>query len=232
LLMQVIVLSAGRSGTNLILECLTGHSYFTPTEQPEDRYLFIRNLVYPDSYLTKSDTVYIPTCAYFHNFMTMNKYAHIIWTLRHPYDWCLSKLYRGRSIDGSGVSDDATLDGCKIDMKCMYEYLRTAELHYPFRVLRVKMEDVILNIEAECKRMCKWLCIPYQKEMTRPWERMRHPRKRERYGDKLDTSQIDIYKQLPDLLYGGYFKDKMDIVNELFNWLDEQNIIEDLGYKR
>lgn len=227
--MQVIILSAGRSGTNLVLECMSGHSLLTPTLYSEDKHLFLRGIIYPNNFLTKCDIVYIPSCEYFHNFMQKNKNAHILWTIRHPYDWVLSKLYRGRVGNNGRIkpSDDATVEGCKLDMFCMYEYLKAAELNYPFRILRVKMEDIILDVEKECKRICKFLCTLYEEEMTRPWERMRHPGKRERYGQKLDTSQINIYKQLPEL-YDGYFKDKMKDVEELFEYV--KPLVTKFGY--
>ena len=227
--LQIIILSAGRSGTNLVLECVSGHSLLTPTEFPEDKHLFLRNIKYPNYYLTKCDTVYIPSCEYFHNFMQKNKYANILWTLRHPYDWCLSKLYRGRVGNNGRVkpADDAHYDGLMLDMKCMYEYLKTAELNYPFRILRVKMEDIILDIEKECKRICKFLCIPYQEEMSRPWERMRHIGKRERYGNKLDTSQIALYKNI-ETIYDGYFSNKLDLVEKVFEQMNP--LVKELGY--
>lgn len=231
-MMQTIVLSAGRSGTNLVLECLSGHSFMIPLQLPEDKQLFLRNIEYPDRYLCKSDIVYIPSCIYFHNFMQKNKSARIIWTIRHPYDWALSKLYRGRPMAKRnwGYADDATLEGLKLDLSIMMEYLRTAEYNYTTRILRVKMENVILDIENECRRMCNFLNIPFRESMTRPWERMRHPGKKDRYGDKLDKSQIDIYKQLPEL-YNGYFKDKSDMLDKVFKWIDKQDMIKELGYK-
>lgn len=212
--MQTIVLSAGRSGTNLILECMTGHSYFISTERVEDQDLFSRDTIYPDRYLTKCDVIYIPSRADFHKFMDKNKSAYILWALRHPYDWVLSKLYRGRV----GPADDATINGCKLNMYVMYEVLKAAELHYPSRILRVRMEDIILNIEEECKRICKFLNVPYEEEMCTPHLRMRHKGKKERYGNKLDTSQVNLYKNI-DTVYNGYFIDKKKKIDELFKYI-------------
>lgn len=227
--MQVIIFSAGRSGTNLLLECLTGHSYFSPTEYPEDKLLFVRNMEYPNCYLCKSDTVYLPSYKQFSNFMQQNKSAHILWSIRHPYDWCLSKLYRGRPTEDNNwkYSDDATIDGCKADIQYMWDILRQAELDFSLRILRVKMEDIILNIEEECKRICKWLCILYQEEMTKPYLRIRNEDKRKRYGDKLDTSQINIYKKLPNV-YDNYFADKISEIEGLFNWI--KPLVKEFGY--
>lgn len=228
--MQVIVFSAGRSGTNLLLECLSGHSFFSPTDYPEDKLVFMRNIEYPDRYLCKSDTVYLLSYKYFFNFMNKNKNAHILWSIRHPYDWCLSKLYRGRAKEENNwiCSEDATIEGCKNDLQYMWAIFEGAEQDFPLRILRVKMEDIILDIKKECKRICKWLCIPYQEEMETPYLRLRNTGKKERYGDKLDTSQINIYKRLPNV-YDNYFADKMSDIEELFAWV--KPLVKEFGYE-
>lgn len=227
--MQVVVLSAGRSGTNLVLECMTGHSYFIPTEYPEDKLLFKRDIQYPNRYLCKCDTVYIPSYKHLYSFMKNNRSACILWSFRNPRNWVLSKLYRGR-IGNSGrvkPADDATIDGCKQDMQWMFQLLQSVERDFPLRIIRVKMEDIILDIEKECKRICKFLCIPYQEEMTRPWERMRHKGKKERYGNKLDTSQINLYENI-DTIYNGYFLNKKKEVEELFKYIHP--LLKEFGY--
>jgi hypothetical protein len=54
---MVIVFSAGRSGTNLVLEILTGSRFLMPTPYPEDKQLFNRKCTYPYNFLTKSDSI-------------------------------------------------------------------------------------------------------------------------------------------------------------------------------
>jgi hypothetical protein len=235
--MQVIVLSAGKSGTNLLLECMTGHDYFISTSPLEDKWLFWRDdkelmgkggLQYPNRFLTKSDITYILAEEYFHNFMDNNKHATILWSVRHPYDWVLSKMYGGRIREGKKTpAFDATVDGCKHDMFSMYKWLSLAEKHYSLRVLRVRMEDIILNIELECKRICKFLCIRYQKEMSTPWVRMRAEGYKKLYGNKLDASRVNVYKDL-DTAYGGYFADKIEMVEDLFEYVTP--LVEEFSY--
>jgi len=213
-----IVFSAGRSGTNLLLESMRGNPYFVASDPPEDKLLFIRDIRYPDRYLTKSDSVYCPSYQHFYNLMIKNPSVNILWCTRHPYDWCLSKLYRGRALPkrGNKPSDDGTPEGCIQDMMWMYSLYKRAKKDFSMRILEVKMEDIILNIEAETKRICKNLCILWDKEMMYPHKRMRHLGKKKRYGDKLDKSQISLYKNL-DTIYNGYFLDKKEDVQKVFD---------------
>lgn len=228
-----IVLSTGRSGTNLVLESLVGNPYFTPTEYPEDKILFQTGFKLPDRYLTKSDTVYIPTYNYLKSFMQNNVNANIIWVLRHPYDHCLSKLYHGRPPQGWDpkkiyrYTDDCFPEGCISNIKWMYSLLKQAEHDYPLRILRVKMEDILLNIEAETKRMCQWLCILWDEDMMNAPKRSRHEGNKKEYGDKIDKSRIDLYKDL-DTAYGGYFSDKKSEVQKVFDAVEY--MIGEFGY--
>ena len=205
---MVIIYSSGRSGTNLSLEILTGHSYFEPSKQPEDKLLFKRDIVYPEKYLCKSDTVYCKSFTEFYSFMVKNRDAKIIWTIRQPYDWCLSKLYRGRPLEKRGwkPADDGTIEGCLEDIEHMSDILFNGLYHFKDRILIVKMEDVLRDITKATERMCKFIGIELEDSMLRPWERMRHQGKKERYGNKIHTSQIDLYKDI-DKIYGGYFKE-------------------------
>ena len=152
-----IIFSAGRSGTNLLLESMRGNSYFIASEYPEDKLLFVRNIRYPDKYLTKSDSVYCPSYQHFYDFMKKNPNANILWCIRHPYDWCLSKLFRGRALPrrDNNPADDGTPSGCIHDMNWMYSLLKQAEKDFELRILKIKMEDIILDIESETKKICK-----------------------------------------------------------------------------
>jgi len=212
-----VIFSCGRTGTNLVLECLTGNPYFTPSNPVEDKLLFVRDEELPDRYLTKCDTVYCPSYQHFKSFMEKNINTNVIWTLRHPYDMCLSKMYRGKPAEKRDwrYSADATPEGCIKNMTQMYELLKQAEQDFPLRILRVKMEDILTDIGAETKRICKHFCILWDKDMMTPHLRMRHKGKHERYPT-LDTSQIDLYKNI-GTLYGGYFKDRMEDVQKVFD---------------
>jgi len=219
---MVVVFSCGRTGTNLVLEILSGSDILIPTLTPEDRYLFIREnnkFIYPEDYLTKSDSIYCTSYGHFGNFMTNNPTAKIIWTIRHPFDTAMSKVRRGFP-----DAADASLKGCVKDM-CWMEYLyNEANCEFPDRVLTIKMEDVLLNIEKETQKMCNFLNIPFEDEMVRPWERMRHPGKRERYPGKLYTDQIDMYLNWRTV-YDGFLVNNID-----FNMLELFKKIESLVY--
>ena len=99
---MVLVFSCGRTGTNLVLEILTGSSVLSPSPYPEDKQVFKRDIVYPYNYLTKSDSIYCSDFGELSNFMKKNFHCKILWTVRHPYDVAMSKIYRGW-----GHADDA-----------------------------------------------------------------------------------------------------------------------------
>jgi len=227
--MIVIVFSNGRSGTNLILESLRGNSYLKATEFEEDKLLFKRRTKYPDRYLTKCDSVYVPDYKYIKAFMLLNPEAHIIFTIRHPYDWMLSKLYHGR-IGAKGrtkPADDATIEGCKADMLWGYTLLLNIEKDFFNRINRIKMESFLRDPEYVSSLMCKYIGLPYEEAMCTPHLRMRHKGKVEKYGRKLDTSRIDVYKRI-DTEFEGFFDDKKEDVNELFKWAEF--LLKEYGY--
>jgi hypothetical protein len=228
---MLVILSSGRSGTNLILEMFTECNNYTPTQYPEDKEVFKRDIQYPERYLCKSDTHYIDDYKELKNFMLKNKHAQILFTVRHPYDWVLSKLYRGRPLKRRGwrPADDATTDGCIADMTKMFDIYKQVTRDFPLKILVVKMEDVLSDIEKEAKRICKFLCIVYNKSMTTPHLRMRHEGKRRRYPT-LDKSQIGLYKKF-DIIYDGYFKDKKKAgIRKIFKSVEP--IIEEFGYDK
>lgn len=186
---MVVVFSAGRSGTNLVLEILTGSSKLLATPYPEDKLLFKRKCVYPYNFLTKSDSIYCDCYGSLADLMVKNFHCKIIYTVRHPYDWVMSKIKRGY-----GHADDATLKGAVNDMYWNAYLYCEVKHEFPNRILTVKMEDVINNIEKETCRMCQFLNIPFEEAMLHPMDRMRHEGKRQRYGNNIDKSQIGLYK--------------------------------------
>lgn len=187
--MSVLVLSAGRSGTNIALEILANHSYFIPTEPPEDKWIFDRwNCVYPDTYLSKSDTCYCRSCILLRNILVYNPSMKIVWTIRHPYDMVLSKINRGCK----SKSDDATFEGCIADMYKMFDLYKRVTAEFPDRVYTIRMEDVLLDTVDQIKKLCEWLEIGYEDNMQYFYKNMRHAEKRERYTS-IDLSQINMW---------------------------------------
>jgi len=228
---MLIVLSSGRSGTNLLLECLTISDSYKATEYPEDKLLVKRGIEYPKKYLCKADTHYISNYQEFYNFMDINKHCQILWSVRHPYSWATSKLYRGRPTKSRGwiPAGDATVDGCTADFQHMYNIYKQAVRDFPSRILTVKMEDLLIDIEKEVRKICVWLDIPFVESMLTPHLRMRHVGKRNRYKT-LDKSQIDIHERI-DEIYDGYFKKKKKIINKIFRSDIIQTLIKEFCYE-
>jgi len=228
---MLVIFSSGRSGTNLVLEVFSSHPNYKATEYPEDKALFKRDIEYPRKYLTKCDIVYLDEYEQFKNFMIKNKHCEILWTVRHPYDWCLSKLYRGRPTKSRGwkPADDATVSGCITDLTKMYDIYKQAIIDFTYRIHIVKMEDLLSDIEIEVKRICSLLHILYYPEMTTPHLRMRHPGKKERYKT-IDKSQIDLYKDI-DVIYDGYFSKRKKTVDKIFNSEIIQKLLKEFNYE-
>ena len=85
------------------------------------------------------------------------------------------------AVDAVENAADATVEGCKYDLGWGWNILFYLESTYPERVMRVRMEDVILDIKKECKMMCNFLNIPFEEDMCFPHLRMRAKEKRNRY---------------------------------------------------
>uniref|UniRef100_A0A6M3JYC5 Putative sulfotransferase domain contining protein n=1 Tax=viral metagenome TaxID=1070528 RepID=A0A6M3JYC5_9ZZZZ len=194
---MVVISGVGRSGSNLILEVLTGSKFLIPSDPPEDKMVFSRRSMYRNNYLTKCDLVYT-SWSDFSFTMNINPHCKIIYPIRDPRDMAISKIYRGWK-----KADDATSGGCIGDLFNMYGFYRLAISHFGDRLLLVKMENVILDIENEAKRMCRFLEIEYEENMKYPHTRMRHEGKKNRYKS-LDRNQISMYKKV-DTVYDGFF---------------------------
>jgi hypothetical protein len=130
--MSLCVSSCGRSGTNLVLEILSGNKKLQVSEEVEDKDFFKRHTSYSQIFwpflwhnsfrkyfLTKCDTVYYDVDDVDKAF-AINKHLKVIWTIRDPRDMILSKLQRGQIIDRGGecneISDDGTPQGCISDL--------------------------------------------------------------------------------------------------------------------
>uniref|UniRef100_A0A6H1ZLI8 Putative sulfotransferase domain contining protein n=1 Tax=viral metagenome TaxID=1070528 RepID=A0A6H1ZLI8_9ZZZZ len=187
--MKVVVFSAGRSGTNIALEVLRGNPYFLASDPPEDKAVFLRDMAYPDRYLTKSDATYCRSYSFLKNVMEQNRDMFIVWTVRDPRDMCLSKIRRGFKRG----SDDATFDGCIADLFHMVDLHKRAMNDFKDRIYTIKMENILLDTEPEIKNLCRWLNIEYLEEMKFFYKRMRNKNKKKRYSD-IDLSQIKMYR--------------------------------------
>lgn len=223
---MILVFSSGRTGTNLVLETLAGNFKLQASNPPEDKQVFKRNVVYSDYYLTKCSVTYCKNYNEFYNFLSNNPNTKIIWTIRHPYDVCLSKLYRGRPMPKRGKisASDATVEGCVRDLYKMFDLYKRSINDFSNNILLVRMEDVIIDIEKESKNMCKFIDIPYQENMKYPYKRMRHKGKKERYNtlDKKELNKFPEWKTLYDGFYNNFDVDLLfnlvTPIKEYFNY--------------
>lgn len=210
---MILVFSSGRSGTNLVLEILAGSKLLSPSVYPEDKQVFAKGILYPYSYLTKSDVQYCQNFGMFADFMKKNWHCKVIFTVRHPYDWAMSKIYRGWE-----RADDATLKGCVKDL-CYTGYLyKEAICCFPERIMTVKMEDVVLTTKKMTEQMCAFLCVPFDEAMLVPHLRMRHEQYRKEYSQGIYNT-VDMYKQW-DKIYDGFFTKVNFDLKELFSKVD------------
>lgn len=220
--MQVIVLGSGRSGTNIAVDMLAGNTYFVPTLSIEDKRIFLRGaIVYPEGYLTKTDIEYTPF-ATLAPALNYNPDMRIVWTIRDPRDMALSKIYRGRQSENWAY--DATTWGCIGNIQMMLGFFLMLTATFGNRVYVVRMEDMLRETEKVAKHICSWLGIEYQEEMIYFYKRMRESSKT---YTSIDLNEIEKYKRL-DTIFDGYFKDKLEEVNFIFNNI--ANVTHFLGY--
>ena len=206
--MSVIVLSCGRTGTNLVTEMLRGNlSLHCQAEEEKSLWLAPRSL--PEGWLAKSDTHYVKDLGAFEAVMDKNPDLKIIWTVRNFKDVIMSKIYRGQpGKDNLTLADDATHEGCKKDIEWMYRVFQTLQSRFPRRFMIVKMEDVLTNPVVSAQHMCRFLNVPYDDKVIDHMvdfpSRMRNPHKKARYT-KIDKSQINLWKTV-NSVYDGFFK--------------------------
>lgn len=220
--MQVLVLSCGRTGTNMLLEIMRGNSRLDATPFAEDKYLFQESRALPDGYLSKCDTVYINNLEQIDELFKNNPLLRILFTVRDWRDCAMSKFYRGQpGQDNHIIADDATVNGCLEDLKWM-ETIHDYLIEKYFRnTLTVKMEDIILDFDRTIESICGFCALPFEREnMISFTERYRNDFKSNRYKD-IDKSQVKLYKRI-DTVYEGFFKEdknKKDI-NEVFDKIE------------
>ena len=220
---MVLIFSCGRTGTNLVLEIMTGSSTLSPSPYPEDKQIFKRDIVYPYNYLTKNDSIYCDDFGMLSDFMKKNFHCKILWTVRHPYDVAISKIYRGW-----GHADDANLKGCVKDMFWAAYLFKEAIGCFPDRVRPTKMEDIIKNAKVEIGSICFFLNIKFEEAMLYPNLRMRHELYKQEYSKGIHKDQIDKYKEWKTI-YDGFFVNKIDFdMRELFEKI--KPLVKTYGY--
>ena len=225
--MSAVVLSCGRTGTTVALEILRGSDYLSASKEIEDKQLFQRNIEYPDNYLTKMDTTYIDKSD-LTRLLKQNPNMKIIWTIRDPRDVVMSKIHRGQlNTEGRGnwISSDGTPEGARTSLRKMMGIYKHGINKFPTKIKLIRMEDMLHDTKATAQSICDFLNIDFEEAMCDFPRRMRVPHKRKRYGDKIDPSQISLWKNL-NHAYDGFFKKYK--AQDLFGGIDD--IIDFFGY--
>lgn len=222
--MSVVVLSNGASGTNMILEILRGSPYFNASRAAEEKHFFKQQYNISGNHLTKCDTTYVPSLECLNRRMRQVSHLIVVWPLRDPRDSILSRINTGSV---NGLSADASPSGCIDNMKWMFRCYKHLQDLYPSRMVTFKMEDLILNIEEEVKRLSKRLNIDYIPDMLNFIPRLRYRKKRKRANyTKLDKSQVALWKNWR-IVYNGFFSNEKEM-NRLEELAGEHYDIEDL----
>jgi len=212
--MNILILSCGRTGTNILLEALRGSSGLIATEPAEHKQLFRTSPLLPNNYLSKCDTCYIDNLYQVKEVMDKNKDLKILWTIRDLRDCALSKIYRGQpGNDTMVLSDDATFKGCLHDIEKMNKIHDFIETFYPDRIMLVKMEEMLSDFEKTLKDVCDFCKVPYEDEMKNFVSRYRGSVKNtkgKRYKN-LDKGQLSIHKRKYEIYDGFYKNHKIDL---------------------
>lgn len=211
--MGVVILSCGRTGTNVALEILRGNSYLKASNVVEDKQLVKPPRKHLDNYLTKCDTIYFNVEGIV-TLLNKNPKMKIVWTIRDPRDIILSKIFRGQPNTegrGSWVSADGTPESAIASIRDMYKKYSSLKSKFPHRIILVKMEDLIGKTEDETKRMCEFLGLEFEEDMLNFPGRMRNPHKVKRYGNKISQGQISLWKNVKEIYSGFFNKQKYEI---------------------
>jgi hypothetical protein len=224
--MCIFILGTGRSGSNIILEILSGSSKLNSPGNGVE-YKFGNPEKYESNSLLKSDIVSFDTEDVL-RVKDKNPDMRIIFTIRDPRDICMSKIKRGRprSMGGdcSGFPDDGTVTGCVKNLKQMVDIYKNLE-KYEYCML-VRMEDVLLNTKFWTEIMCDFIGIPFEKSMLCFYDRMRNPRKKERYN-KIDLTQIEMWRNWQSAYDGFFVENNIDMEKIFF---EVRDMVKYFGY--
>lgn len=238
--MRILILGCGQGGTCLLTEVLRGLNIVKFSESVEDRKFFDYPEL-PENYGTKltTDATEELTIDNFWNVPQkiidcMNKYKdlHVVFSLRHPVDMFMSQLVRGQKRadggDTEGLSGTGTTWGALLAIyhaKVTFEQIKH---FFPDRLLCVKMEDLVLEPKKAVEAIAGHFDVEATKKAHEFYKHNRNLYQKKRYGNKLDSSVVNIHKNLEE--FGdGYFKDKK-------SWIDVATlflypIIQEWGYE-
>lgn len=238
--MRILVLGCGQGGTCLLVEALRGLNLVKFSESVEDR-KFLDYSELPENYGTKltTDATEPLTIDNFWDVpqkitdcMNKHKDLHVVFSLRHPVDMFMSQLVRGQKRanggDTEGLSDTGTVWGALLAIyhaKVAFEQIKH---FFPDRLLCIKMEDLVLRPKETVDEIAKYFKTEATKKAYEFYKYNRNQYQKKRYSNKLDSSVVNIHKNLEEF-GAGYFKDKKA-------WIDVATlflypIIQEWGYE-
>lgn len=227
--MKALITGCGRGGTNLLCEYVRATNLFVFTAKVEDRTFFTRSQFHR-KYATKLATENFGfSIENLERVLYEHEDFYIFFSLRHPIDCCMSKIYRGRPREeGGDCSDycpDASIEGAVYAYKHMYNILNFLKTFTP-NLYIFKMEDVITQTEQVCRKICSILETTYQKQMLTAYQNNRNLYHQKRYHS-LNRNQINLYRNV-DTSFEGWFSNKPKMVECLRQRLNK--LIKELDY--
>jgi len=204
--MRILVTGAGRGGTYLLKAAVESFGNLT-FKKGEDKQFFRKNI--PENYGAKLTTENIDVTAT-NLAMKLHEYPdlRIIFSSRHPVDILLSRLWRGQNLAGDRDAIERAIEAIRF----FYGTYSDTICHFSGRTFIVKMSDLINSTEFAIKGIANFLGWSVSYAALNFVAFTNHKRHIERYGKKLDPSQIDVHLNW-ETAYDGFFKDRRaDIV--------------------
>ena len=205
------MIGCGRSGTNLLFEMIRASGAFNPSKNIEDRDIFsFREL--PKSYLTKIAIERLDDFDLIERYM--EKFGglsplRLIFSVRHPYDTLMSKIFRGQpkgkggDNQGQGYMSDASPQAACEMIRKNWELWQVMATKYPDRVMIVKMENILTYpVQTAGIISHHFFNFSMTNEMLSPWKYNTNAFQVRRYG-KNKANQIDVWKNRN--AYNGFF---------------------------
>jgi len=231
--MKVLITGCGRSCTNWVTEIVRSSGKFNFTKSVEDRQFFHhKNL--PEKYGTKLATENIGfNWNNIDKIMLKYQDLKVIFAVRHPISNAMSKVVRGQPSSKGGdasnlLAPDATIDGASKAIRHMFNLYTAISNKYRERVLFIRLEDLIYDVEKESRHICTFLEIEFDEKMLSAHKFNRNRYQKQRYGDKIDKNQAEIYSNWKTV-YNGFFEGRKNDIEKLKNIL--YGVIEGFGYE-
>jgi len=231
---KCLITGTGRSGTCLTSAAVESLQFFNfkfNGSASEDRALFTYSLL-PNKYATKLTTDHKSfTLDNFCKLIDKNNDLIVIFSIRHPYDCCLSQMFRGLPKKYGGDCYEKA-PNCNVDIaikRVLYsiELYNAAKSLFGERIFLSKMEDLLLGKSYLLNNVCRLCGIKSDFDLHTIYKFNHNPHHKNRYKS-LDRSQIDIWRQWAHI-YDGFFSNKQNDVKKIFHQLRWLAI--NLGYE-